>query len=534
MTYPLIGNYGRLARRRPVRAPVAARPRRRPRDGRGPRRRAPARDAAARRTASRRSPASTRGRSPATCARTARLRGIITEPGVTDHDDAVDRARAVAALGGPGLRRPGLAGRGPRGGRRPDGAAGRDRRLRAQGEHRPRRSAGAACASACCRTRRPRADVLAADVAGVVLSPGPRRPGAARRPRRARPRGHRRRAAAARDLPRAPDRRAGGGRRDAPAAVRPPRREPPGPGPRHGLRPGDRAEPRGPGRRRQPARRRPGSGSASSTSTTARSRGCATPSCRSRPSSTTPRARPGRSTRSPCSTGSSTRSGRPRDDRRDGRARRPRAHRAKPASVLILGSRPGRHRPGGRVRLRRHAGLPRPARRGRAHDPRQLQPGHDHDRPDGRRRRLPRAAHRRRRSRRSSPARARRACSPGSAARPALNLAMALSEAGVLERYGVRLLGTPLEAIRMAEDREAFRDLLDRIGQPYAPSFIVEGPDDDARHASAEEALADDRPARDHPARRSRSAARAAASSRPRTRTGSASGPASGRARSSR
>ncbi len=34
--------------------------------------------------------------------------------------------------------------------------------------------------------------------------------------------------------------------------------------------------------------------------------------------------------------------------------------------------------------------------------------------------------------------------------------------------------GTPLEAIHMAEDREAFRDLLDRIDQPYAPSWIVE------------------------------------------------------------
>ncbi len=71
----------------------------------------------------------------------------------------------------------------------------------------------------------------------------------------------------------------------------------------------------------------------------------------------------------------------------------------------------------------------------------------------------------------------------------ALNLAMALSEAGVLERHNVRLLGTPLEAIRMAEDREAFRDLLDRIDQPYAPSFIVEGADEAARHASAVEAL---------------------------------------------
>ena len=55
----------------------------------------------------------------------------------------------------------------------------------------------------------------------------------------------------------------------------------------------------------------------------------------------------------------------------------------------------------------------------------------------------------------------------------ALNLATAMAEAGVFDRHPIRLLGTPLEAIRMAEDREAFRDLLDRIGQPYAPSFIV-------------------------------------------------------------
>src|SRR5689334_2626083 len=60
----------------------------------------------------------------------------------------------------------------------------------------------------------------------------------------------------------------------------------------------------------------------------------------------------------------------------------------------------------------------------------------------------------------------------------ALNLATALAERGVFERYDVRLLGTPLEAIRMAEDREAFRDLLDRIGQPYAPSWNVQAPAD--------------------------------------------------------
>ena len=55
----------------------------------------------------------------------------------------------------------------------------------------------------------------------------------------------------------------------------------------------------------------------------------------------------------------------------------------------------------------------------------------------------------------------------------ALNMAMSLAKAGVLERHNVRLIGTPLEAIEMAEDREAFRDLLDRLGQPYAPSSIV-------------------------------------------------------------
>ena len=72
----------------------------------------------------------------------------------------------------------------------------------------------------------------------------------------------------------------------------------------------------------------------------------------------------------------------------------------------------------------------------------------------------------------------------------ALNLTAAMADAGVFERHAIRLLGTPLEAIRMAEDREAFRDLLDRIGQPYAPSAIVEGATQAARDGSADEALA--------------------------------------------
>ena len=55
-----------------------------------------------------------------------------------------------------------------------------------------------------------------------------------------------------------------------------------------------------------------------------------------------------------------------------------------------------------------------------------------------------------------------------------LNLAVELAEAGVLERYNVRLLGTPLESIRLAEDREQFRALLRRIGEPSPESEIVE------------------------------------------------------------
>jgi len=62
-----------------------------------------------------------------------------------------------------------------------------------------------------------------------------------------------------------------------------------------------------------------------------------------------------------------------------------------------------------------------------------------------------------------------------------LNLAVQLSEAGILEQNGVRLLGTPLEAIKKAEDRELFKEMLREIGEPVPESEVVE---------SVEEALA--------------------------------------------
>jgi carbamoyl-phosphate synthase large subunit len=58
-----------------------------------------------------------------------------------------------------------------------------------------------------------------------------------------------------------------------------------------------------------------------------------------------------------------------------------------------------------------------------------------------------------------------------------LNLASSLAQSGVLERYGVRLLGTPLEAIAKAEDRELFRSLMREIKEPVPESWIIESPE---------------------------------------------------------
>ncbi len=63
-----------------------------------------------------------------------------------------------------------------------------------------------------------------------------------------------------------------------------------------------------------------------------------------------------------------------------------------------------------------------------------------------------------------------------------LNLAVDLADAGVLERYDVRLLGTPLQTIRTAEDRELFRELLKQIGEPVPDSFVATSLEE-GRHA---------------------------------------------------
>ncbi|MFN3963187.1 MAG: carbamoyl-phosphate synthase large subunit, partial [Fimbriimonadaceae bacterium] len=55
-----------------------------------------------------------------------------------------------------------------------------------------------------------------------------------------------------------------------------------------------------------------------------------------------------------------------------------------------------------------------------------------------------------------------------------LNLASQLAQLGILEKYNVKLLGTPLEAIQKAEDRELFRSLMRELREPGPESWIVE------------------------------------------------------------
>ena len=55
-----------------------------------------------------------------------------------------------------------------------------------------------------------------------------------------------------------------------------------------------------------------------------------------------------------------------------------------------------------------------------------------------------------------------------------LNLGMELAESGFLDSHGVTLLGTTAETIRNAEGRQEFKDLMERIGEPCAPSLLVE------------------------------------------------------------
>src|SRR3954451_6678870 len=65
----------------------------------------------------------------------------------------------------------------------------------------------------------------------------------------------------------------------------------------------------------------------------------------------------------------------------------------------------------------------------------------------------------------------------------ALNAAIALAEAGVLERYGVELIGAKVEAIRRGEDRQIFKDLVIEAGAEVARSAIARTANEALAHA---------------------------------------------------
>jgi carbamoyl-phosphate synthase large subunit len=62
----------------------------------------------------------------------------------------------------------------------------------------------------------------------------------------------------------------------------------------------------------------------------------------------------------------------------------------------------------------------------------------------------------------------------GMGGQTALNMAVELAEKGILDKYNVKVIGTPIESIKRGEDRELFREAMEKIGEPIIKSKIVE------------------------------------------------------------
>ena len=62
---------------------------------------------------------------------------------------------------------------------------------------------------------------------------------------------------------------------------------------------------------------------------------------------------------------------------------------------------------------------------------------------------------------------------PGLGGQTGLNLAVQLAKKGVLQECQVEILGTSFESIEQAEDRELFKELCERLGEPVLPSHIA-------------------------------------------------------------
>lgn len=60
----------------------------------------------------------------------------------------------------------------------------------------------------------------------------------------------------------------------------------------------------------------------------------------------------------------------------------------------------------------------------------------------------------------------------------ALNCGIELEKNGILKRYEVRVLGTPISAIVKSEDREKFAEVVASVGEKVAPSAIAYSPEE--------------------------------------------------------
>ena len=66
-----------------------------------------------------------------------------------------------------------------------------------------------------------------------------------------------------------------------------------------------------------------------------------------------------------------------------------------------------------------------------------------------------------------------------------LNLAMELEEKGFLKSHGVRLIGTTASTIKRAEDRQEFKDTMEKLGEPVAASLVVRDVDSGRKFAES-------------------------------------------------
>ncbi|MDD2355130.1 MAG: carbamoyl-phosphate synthase large subunit, partial [Lachnospiraceae bacterium] len=73
---------------------------------------------------------------------------------------------------------------------------------------------------------------------------------------------------------------------------------------------------------------------------------------------------------------------------------------------------------------------------------------------------------------------------PNMGGQAGLNLGMELAESGFLESHNVQLLGTTALTIKKAEDRLMFKETMEKIGEPVAPSEVVENIEDGVQFAA--------------------------------------------------